>query len=146
MFVPLDGPVSSFRYQMLTSEYLIITATPANMPSASPLSVYISRRTLRRSSPTRTTEYYFSLSPVLYQVRSTSTMHLPASSLLATSLLLSSCSAASVISPPDRWIRYNLDVPADMAPDTVMTDVDIAHDGIDDYLLTKRKQSKFAKL
>lgn len=29
-----------------------------------------------------------------------------------------------------------------MAPDTVMADIDIAHDGIDDHLLTKRKQAK----
>jgi hypothetical protein len=52
-------------------------------------------------------------------------MHLPTLSLLGTSLLLSTCSAASIISPPDRWIRYDLEVPADMTPDVSISEVNM---------------------
>jgi hypothetical protein len=64
-------------------------------------------------------------------------MHLPTLSLLGTSLLLSTCSAASIISPPDRWIRYDLEVPADMTPDVSISKVDTADDS-----LVKRQQVK----
>lgn len=64
-------------------------------------------------------------------------MHLPALSLLGTSLLLSTCSAANIISPPDRWIRYDLEVPADMTPD-----VSIAEVNGTETALVKRKQVK----
>jgi hypothetical protein len=61
-------------------------------------------------------------------------MHLPALNLCATSLLLSTCSAASIISPPDRWIRYDLEVPMDMTPGLVISEINTT-----DISLAKRQ-------